>query len=368
MKPLHVLFLLLGCLLAPSAMAEVITLTPTPPPPLPQLPATNGPVTVMAQNTAASPVEPLILHIRYPKGKLEAVNAQTGLMLDLHNWGGTTFDGAVSPELLAATYNVIAIGVQYRQSGDDPKSAIPYDFGYGQALDALQGLAYVYRSLQAAKLPFDATRIYGCGGSGGGNVIQMANKFAPHTFACIVDLSGMASLTDDIAYNLPGGSGLNARYSRDPASPAFLAPWMQEIRDLGNPTHLAQQAKSGTSCKIVVIHGEDDGSCLASDKHRVVDAMKAAGLDVEAHFLGKADVDGTLVTNSGHSLGNRTALLQHFAGDYLTPGNPKMCRLTKPDDIARGEAVRYATSAEGEVIVGFGNPLPTLVFVQIVKH
>lgn len=69
----------------------------------------------------------------------------------------------------------------------------------------------------------------------------------------------------------------------------------------------------------MVIHGEDDPYCLASDKHCVVDAMSTAGLDVEPHFITKADVDGKLVTNSEHQLGERTYLLNHFAGKYLSP-------------------------------------------------
>ena len=143
----------------------------------------------------------------------------------------------------------------------------------------------------------------------------MANKFAPNTFACIVDLSGMASLTDDFAYHLPGGSPANARYSHDRSSPAYLSPDMQEIRDLGNPGHLALQAKSENRCKIVVIHGEDDPICLASDKHRVVDAMRVARLDVEPHFITKAGVAGKLIKNSAHAIGERTGLLMQFAAE-----------------------------------------------------
>ena len=38
----------------------------------------------------------------------------------------------------------------------------------------------------------------------------------------LVDFSGMASLTDDIAFHLPGGSRLDAGYSQDPKSPNRL--------------------------------------------------------------------------------------------------------------------------------------------------
>ena len=78
---------------------------------------------------------------------------------------------------------------------------------------------------------------------------------------------------------------------RDPASPAYLTRGMQEIRDVGNPAHLALQAKTGNRCRIVVIHGEDDNACPAADKRRAVDAMRAAGLAVDAHFLTQAEYD-----------------------------------------------------------------------------
>jgi len=312
--------------------------------PAPPLPEMSGQVTLNVQDEHDAPARDLIVSLYYPQSRRARITPQTGLMLDLHNWGGTDLDGAPSPAVLVNTYNVVAIAVRYYQSGDKDKDPLPYDFGYRQTWDALRALCYVYQGLREAKIPFDTTRIYGTGGSGGGNVIQMSNKFAPRTFACIVDLSGMASLTDDIAYNLPGGSGLNARYSRDPASPAYLSKGMQEIRDLGNATHLALMAKLGNHCKVVVIHGEDDGLCLVADKKRVTTAMQAAGLDVETHFLGKADIDQQLVLNTGHSLGNRTALLQHFAGDYLAPTSAKMCRLAGPVDFDRRETIAYPTT------------------------
>lgn len=326
---------------------------------------TGGHVDLPVVDEPGKPARMLTLHIIYPQGKLSNVSATTGLMLDLHNWGGKIWDGAMAPVTLANTYNLVVIGVSYYQSGDDdkPTNPVPYDFGVVQTMDALRALYYVYHGLQTAHHPFDATRIYGAGGSGGGNVIQMANKFAPHTFACIVDCSGMASLTDDIAYNLPGGSALNARYSRDPASPQYLSKGMQEIRDIGNPAHLALEAKAGNHCKIVVIHGEDDGYCLIADKRRVVEAMKTAGLDVDAHLLGKADVDGKVVLNTGHSIGNRTTLLQHFAGEYLAPDSPKMCRLAKPGDFALGKTVSYAVS-DGEYSIVYRNGMPVLTITK----
>lgn len=326
----------------------------------PPLPDTSGKVELDVQDEGR-PARKLAVHLVYPGNRLANVTAKTGVMLTLHNWGGIVWENTPNPNILAENFDLLVIGVSYYQSGDRPGAAEPYDYGYVQTMDVLRALNYVIRSLKEAKHPFDASRIYGTGGSGGGNVIQMANKFAPNTFACIVDLSGMASLSDDVAFNLPGGSSLNARYSKDPASPAYLSPDMQEIRDLGNPTHLALQAKRENRCKIVVIHGDEDTVCLTSDKRRVVEAMRAVGLDVEPHFLTREQIDGKMVVDAGHAIGNRTALLMHYASDYLSPKSEKMCRLAKPGDFKRRGEVVYPTSG-GAHTISFAGEVPTLSF------
>ena len=97
----------------------------------------------------------------------------------------------------------------------------PYDHGYLQAMDAIRAVHAVWSQLKAKSVPFDEGRVYAMGGSGGGNVSQMAAKLAPRTFACVVDICGMPGLTDGIAFGTKEyGSSLNAGYSRDPASPA----------------------------------------------------------------------------------------------------------------------------------------------------
>jgi hypothetical protein len=78
---------------------------------------------------------------------LKNVNASTGLMLTLHNWGGSGCAGTADPVALAQRYNVVALCVDYLQSGkqaaiDDPE---PYDFGYLQALDALRAFHFVLK-------------------------------------------------------------------------------------------------------------------------------------------------------------------------------------------------------------------------------
>jgi predicted esterase len=327
-------------------------------PPAPPLPSTDRGIDLPAQEIPGGGPRTIHVEIRYPGHFLKSVKPTTGVMLLLHNWGGTGFGGSPMPR--PEDLDVIEIGVDYYQSGDTDKS-VPYDFGYYQAMDALRALAWVKGGLAAAGVAYDKSRTYGAGGSGGGNVIQMSNKFAPRTFACIVDCSGMASLNDDIAFNLPGASGLDARWSKDPASPSFLSPAMQQIRDLGNPAHLALSAQRGNKCRVVVIHGVDDGSCPASDKKRAVEAMQAAGLDVEPHLIGKEDVDGKAVANTGHSIGNRTDLLLHFARAWLAADSDKACRLTGPDDFERKEDLPFPVEG-GTVIVSYAKGWPEIRF------
>ena len=183
----------------------------------PTLPEMDGSMDVPAQPWPLRPGPRTVrASVHYPGGNLASVDAHTGLMLTLHNWGGTDCVGTADPRTLARELNVIAICVNYLQSGprDSIEGPEPYDFGYLQALDALRALYAVQQSLESAHRPYDARRTYATGGSGGGNVALMANKLAPRTFAAIIDLCGMKKLTDDIAFNLPGGSDLNAQIGR----------------------------------------------------------------------------------------------------------------------------------------------------------
>jgi dipeptidyl aminopeptidase/acylaminoacyl peptidase len=204
-------------------------------------------------------------------------------------------------------------------------------------------LWFVRDGLQQAGRPFAHDRLFCTGGSGGGNVTLMANKLAPRSFACIVDMCGMNKLSDDIAFNLPGGSSLNARWSRDPNSPNFLSSDEQELRFVGMPSHLATMKQLGSQTKIVVVHGVDDATCPFTDAQEMVKNMQAAGLDVEPHFIAKADLDGRVFTSSGHPLGNRTEIVFRVAERYLAVDGADARRLQGPSDFERREDVRYRT-------------------------
>ena len=326
----------------------------------PALPARDAAVEVPVQEWPLRPGPRAVrVRVHYPGGKLANVGKGTGVMLTLHNWGGTDCDATADPRELANRLDVIALCVNYLQSGpqDGIKGPEPYDFGYLQALDALRALYFAVDGLRRDGRPFAAGRVYATGGSGGGNVALMAHKLAPRTFACVIDLCGMAKLSDDIAFHLPGGSSLDARYSRDPGSPNYLTLDHQEMRFVGNPDHLAVTKRLGSTAKIIVVHGEDDTTCPTADAREMVAWMRHAGLDVEPHWIGKQDLDGRTFTGSGHALGDRTRIVLRVAGRYLEPAGPAAVVRTGLTDFERREGIRYPTS-NGTFVVSYAAGVP----------
>jgi lysophospholipase L1-like esterase/cephalosporin-C deacetylase-like acetyl esterase len=327
----------------------------------PELPAENGSVHIPAQEWPQRPGPRTVkVLVHYPAGKLENVKAETGIMLSLHNWGGEDCVGTADPQTLADKFNVVALCVNYLQSGkkDSIDGPEPYDCGYLQALDAIRAVWFVRTGLAAKKIPFAASRIYATGGSGGGNVSLMANKLAPRTFACIVDLCGMKKLSSDIAFNLPGGSDLNARWSRQLSSLKWLSPDEQDIRFVAHPEHLRGMRQLGNSCKTVVVHGVDDATCPFADAQELVANFQTTGLSIEPHFIAEKDLDGEVFTSSGHALGNRTKIVLQVAGKYLTPGSPDLCvRSGNSDFDLRDEQARYATT-RGEFVISYAAGFP----------
>ena len=327
----------------------------------PELPATNGTASIPAQEWTQRPGPRLVrVWVHYPHGKLEHVNSATGIMLSLHNWGGENCAGTADPQVLADKLNVVTLCVNYLQSGkkDSIDSPEPYDCGYLQALDALRALWWMKSGLQSVDRSFAEGRVFATGGSGGGNVALMANKLAPRTFACVVDMCGMKKLSHDIAFNLPGGSGLNARWSRDPHSPNFLSADDQDVRFVGNPEHLSLMKHLGSACRVVVVHGAHDTTCPFEDAREFVANMQAQELPVDPHFIKQEDLDGVVFTSSGHALGNRTDIVFKVAGAFLAPDGPQSITRRGPDDFdRRDELVRYRTPS-GHFVISYSAGFP----------
>ena len=326
----------------------------------PKLPDKNGSLLITAQEWPLHPGPRTVrMYVHYPSGTIEKVSPQTGLMLSLHNWGGTNAIGTADPQQLADRYNVVAICVDYLQSGQEPlKRPEPYDFGYLQALDALRALHTVFDGLTRQSRPFDRGRIFCTGGSGGGNVTMMANKLAPRTFTLCIPLCGMAKLSDDIAFGLPGGSRLNAKYSRDTGSPYYLSLQAQAIRDLGNPVHLLAMKSLGNTARLILIHGETDDVCPVADARTVVKNMQAAKLDVIPRFITSKDLDGKAYTSTDDTLGNRTQIVFREADRFLKLDSPQALRRKGPTDFEkRDEEVRYQCP-NGHYVISYRQGYP----------
>jgi hypothetical protein len=330
-----------------------------------ELPTENGSVLVPVQSWPQRPGPRFVkISVHFPHGASACVNENTGIMLTLHNWGGEDCVGTADPKVLADRLNVVAVCVNYLQSGksDSIDASEPYDCGYLQALDALRALAYVRTGLRQRSLRYDDGRIFCTGGSGGGNVTLMARKFAPRTFACVIDICGMKKLSDDIAFNLPGGSDLNARWSRDPESANYLSPDDQAIRFVGNPEHLTRMKSMSATGKIIVVHGRDDTTCPFPDAEELVANLQSAKLDVEAHFIGPANLDGQVFTGSGHALGNRTEIVLQVAGKYLKPDGSHPIRRNGLSDFDLREEISYPTQ-NGRFVISYAAEYPVARFI-----
>ncbi len=326
----------------------------------PKLPEKDSAVEIPAQEWPQRPGPRNVrVLVHYPNSSLEKVTPQTGVMLTLHNWGGTDCVGTAEPRELARSLNVVAICVNYLQSGkaDSIDGPEPYDFGYLQSLDALRALWFVREGLKSSGKPYDDGRLFCTGGSGGGNVTLMANKLAPRTFACVIDMCGMKKLSDDIAFHLPGGSDLDARWSRDPSSRNFLVLDEQEIRFVGHPGHLVEMKRLGATSKIIVVHGVEDATCPYADAVQMVELMREATLDVEPKWVTKEVLDGKVFTSAGHSLGNRTQIVLTVAGKYLAVDGPDARRRSGPSDFDRREALRFRTT-HGQFVIDYAAGYP----------
>lgn len=293
----------------------------------------------------------------YVKEPGNGINSNTGFMLMLHNWGGTYTMTVPWCDALSDRYNVIAVSVDYLQSGQAKYDKIPYDHGLLQAMDCLRALYQIQEQLKARGVAFNPRRVYSAGGSGGGNVSLMVNKLAPSTFSCIVDMCGMPGLTDDIAF---GRGKLNAGYSKDADSPKYLTPARQEIRDPGYLPHLQQQQKLNPDNKVIIVHGQDDEYCSVIDKITIFQNMVKAKFRPAGNFITKADLDGVVLTSSGHPLGDRQAIIIKYADLYLKENGTLAASVKNPTDFETAGKVEFPVT-RGSYIVDFSGT-PTLIW------
>ncbi|MCK5805057.1 MAG: DUF2920 family protein [Lentisphaeria bacterium] len=360
--------------IAPKGLfAGLVLLSLTSTPALPDLPTpatASKDIMPKEQEFSAQewPFEPgprtVKMHVETPP---QGINSDTGIMLCLHNWGGRYDQSAYVQWCVnfAKRYNVITASVNYLQSGGGEPRIIgekPYDHGYLQAIDCLRALYHIQKKLRDTETAFNPRRCYSMGGSGGGNVSLMVNKFAPATFACVVDICGMPGLTDGIAFGTGEyGSSLNAGYVRDADSPAFLSKDMQEIRNPGHLAHLKLQYAVNPANKVVIVHGLDDRSCPAVHKMEIFKNMVHTGFRPDGHFLTTKDIGKHGITTTGHAVGNRQAVTESFADCYMLTDGPLALAVPGPTDFEKAEKVIYTTT-NGTFVIDYSQGPPSITF------
>lgn len=329
------------------------------------LPSENDTIEIETQASPYYGERTIKLYIFYPNKELKNVNENTGVFLSLHNWGGKKATGAPKPNVLSERYNTIAICVDYLQSGigSPPDDEHPYDLGYLQTIDVLRALYHVISELEKQKININKKRIYATGGSGGGGLSLMANKFAPRTFALIFDIVGVSGLTDDVAYGMDERCRLNAGYSRDKNHPNYLTVDQRDIRDIGFLEHLKVMKSFNQEAKIISCHGVNDSSCLVEHKKRIVENMQQVGLDIEAHFFTDEDIDGEVITNSEHGLGDRTKILMRYADSYLLEESPQLKLNQQMNDFDRADQVNYKTQ-NGNFVIDYSKGYPSISMIE----
>jgi len=303
----------------------------------------------------------------YVEEPAKGIDSNTGMMLCLHNWGGKYNDSVYLRwcRTFADRYNVVTCSVNYLQSGGAEPKIIgekPYDHGYLQAIDCLRALYHIDARLKKVGVKINTRRCYAMGGSGGGNVSLMVNKLAPHTFACVVDICGMPGLTDGIAFGTGEyGSHLNAGYSRDPQSPAYLTKDMQEIRDPGHLGHLEIQRKANPDNKVIIVHGLDDETCPVVHKITIFRNMVKSGFHTDGHFLTKWFIDNQAVKATKHSLGDREKIVIRFADSYMKEDGEMSLETPGASDLELAQDIVFPTS-QGRFVVNYSSGPPSIRF------
>ncbi len=134
---------------------------------------------------------------------------------------------------------------------------------------------------------------------------------------------------------------------------------------MGNPKHLRFLKDLGCTTRFIISHGVSDSICPATDAREMVENLKAAGLPTDAHFIEKEDLDGKTFTDTGHSVGDRTLILQHFCDPYLLPHSEHSLRRESLNDFdLKDDKVIFEVTG-GEFVVDYREGgAPSLRFVD----
>ncbi|MCL2830469.1 MAG: DUF2920 family protein [Betaproteobacteria bacterium] len=183
------------------------------------------------------------------------------------------------------------------------------NFGLLPALDCLQAVHHVLGAVPA----LDPRRVILFGSSYGGYLANLMSKFAPHSFAGVIDNAGFAQvnlrdvfsreLSSSLGWKTTVNGNLNVHY-------AYSTPWQLEdgsvssyfsdahrlIRSLIPEAHwIASETRH------VIYHSANDALAPLGEKRLAVEAMKKAR-EVHFHEVGAADIDGQVFKNLEHGM------------------------------------------------------------------
>jgi len=217
-------------------------------------------LTISSINTVTHPKQITALVI-----EPDIVGSQTGVMLFTHGWRGNRFLHQDKMKWAADRYNVIAVSVEFRQSGYDFDSVhgrgsyVPYDASFYQVFDVLNVLRHVLQQRQN----INPRRVYHYGGSQGGHIALLASIYAPATFAWIYVSCPLTHIDDTELIQ-----GLVGRH---------FAPWELTIR---SPLELIDRI----NCPVYLEYGTAD-AIVNHETHGLALAVKLAERGHLAHHI-----------------------------------------------------------------------------------
>jgi len=232
---------------------------------------------VLGQSVAADEFNqafegPIPINLHFP----DAPNADTGLMVVLHGWGGEYHQYDTYCEDWRNRFNCITLQVNYRGSS---KATQPYDFGKYQAIDVLRAVHWVL-----ANYPVNRRRIIGWGGSGGGNVVLQCGKMAPHTFALIIEHAGITHPTS--------AAEMKAGWDRPDRPGGWQGTALGGTKDYPEPERLIRDPIYHTALfntKVYIFHPDLDTTVGVQHGIEMAYALRQAGKDVVFEIIEGGD-------------------------------------------------------------------------------
>lgn len=229
-----------------------------------------------------------------------------------------------------------------------------YDFGLVQAMDCLWALRILKEEYPG--LRWD--QLTAAGLSHGGYLSTMCAKFAPNTFALVVNAYGWVGphlpwmikgrQSYEISVNgLHGYIFLENYWSEDPRSPYFLSPDRVAIRDMNDAGQLAQWRKyyGETGTKLVFTHQVDDEKHPLREKEEMLGKMRSLGFEFEYYAKNEPEKG---IDYLSLAQGNKTSA-KGVIYDFVTEDRLAVARVTK-DDFERRSRIEYRCAKTKYVI------------------